>query len=84
MKIETKFDLGQKVWFIDETRNALNFGKISGMEITTVLRYVISHNHGYNIVPEYEVFKTKAEVEKYFKNILKGNHREHQGQLRHR
>ena len=69
MKIETKYNIGQEVWFMN--RNKCESSVVKGMKITCVHgNYLGNINHvsidysleGVVVYPEYSLFPTKEEL----------------------
>ena len=72
MKIKTKFDLLQKVYFIFEPDKAIISGIVMGIHIyENCIIYLISNEYfDYNSsVEEQRVYKTKSEAEQALKRL---------------
>jgi len=72
MKIKTKFDIGQKVYFIFEPDRAIISGIVMGLHIYyDCIIYLISNEYfDYNSsVEEQRVYKTKSEAEQALKRL---------------
>lgn len=66
MKIETKYDIGESVWFLEDYR--LQAARISGVEyqqLGDAKPYILYRFVAFQPKKEAQVFKTKEELLKY-------------------
>lgn len=66
MKIETKYDIGESVWFLEDYR--LQSSKISGVEyqkLGDAKPYILYRFLAFQPKKESQVFKTKEDLIKY-------------------
>lgn len=70
MKIETKFNIGDKVFF--KKNNSIEESEVIGLTISIVNSVLVQYNikdYLLRLFFEQELFRSKEELEEYYKNL---------------